>query len=221
MVRVLIVAPYAAVRAGLNVLLADAAGCEVVGEVSGSAELEELLAAARPDIVLLDANDSEAGRVLDLLAGSEAGLVVLSDNPDDLQMLAARDLPGWAYLRKDADGAEIANAVAAAASGLIVLDRALAPLLSASVLAGGRDGPDGGRDSLAAGPPAPGQGLTAREREVLQLMAEGLPNKIIATRLRISQHTVKFHVASILAKLNATSRTEAVTVGARQGYITF
>jgi DNA-binding CsgD family transcriptional regulator len=61
--------------------------------------------------------------------------------------------------------------------------------------------------------------LTVREREVLQLMAEGLPNKLIAARLSISQHTVKFHVASILAKLGAASRTEAVALGARLGYL--
>ena len=61
--------------------------------------------------------------------------------------------------------------------------------------------------------------LSAREREVLQLMAQGLPNKIIAARLSISLHTVKFHVASILAKLGAGSRTEAVTLGARRGYV--
>ena len=64
-----------------------------------------------------------------------------------------------------------------------------------------------------------GETLTVRETEVLQLVAQGLPNKIIASRLGISLHTVKFHVAAILAKLNASSRTEAVTLGARRGYV--
>ena len=67
--------------------------------------------------------------------------------------------------------------------------------------------------------PLPGEALTTREQEVLQLMAEGLPNRGIAKRLSISPHTVKFHVASILAKLGAESRTEAVHVGARRGLI--
>ena len=61
--------------------------------------------------------------------------------------------------------------------------------------------------------------LTAREREVLQLVAEGIPNKQIAQRLRISEHTVKFHVSAIMAKLNAASRTEAVTTAARRGLL--
>jgi DNA-binding NarL/FixJ family response regulator len=66
---------------------------------------------------------------------------------------------------------------------------------------------------------SPGETLTAREIQVLQLMAQGLPNKIIAARLGISLHTAKFHVASILSKLGAASRTEAVTLGARHGFV--
>jgi DNA-binding NarL/FixJ family response regulator len=208
--RVLIVAAYASVRAGLHALLAGADDCEVVGAVSGSAELERLLPDARPDVVLFDENESDAGRVLEALAGGEAGLVLLGDHREGYQRLASAALVGWAYLLKEAEGTEIAAAVRAAAAGLVALDRSLAPLLSAAPLP---------RTDVAADTRLSGEALTAREREVLQLMAEGLPNRQIATRLYISPHTVKFHVASILAKFGAASRTEAVTLGARRGYL--
>jgi DNA-binding NarL/FixJ family response regulator len=210
-IRVLIVAAYASVRAGLHALLADAEDVAVVGAVSGSDELERLLSNDPPDVVLFDDNEGDGARVLEVISGSETGLVMLGDHRGDYQRLAARSLHGWAYLLKEADAGEIAGAVRAAAAGLVALDRSLAPLLTAAPLA--LDGP-------AAIASLPGEALTPREREVLQLMAEGLQNKQIANRLSISQHTVKFHVASILAKLGATSRTEAVTLGARRGHVT-
>jgi len=115
-----------------------------------------------------------------------------------------------AVLPRDASAAEILAAVEAAASGLAVIDpRDLEPLLAA---ASGSDGAP-----LAA---AMENGkLTARELEVLRMMAEGAANKTIAWKLGISEHTVKFHVASILGKLHAGTRTEAVTVGIRKGLV--
>jgi len=94
--------------------------------------------------------------------------------------------------------------------GLAVLDAGLVSVLTAANAPPDRSPP---------ADDAPGVTLTARETEVLQLMARGLPNKIIAARLGISLHTAKFHVAAILAKLNASSRTEAVTLGARRGLV--
>jgi len=209
-IRILIVAAYASARAGLHALLADAEDCAVIGEVNGSAELEGVLPEARPDVVLYDMNEVDAVRVLEVMADGEAGLVVLGESRNGYESLAEVALPGWAYLLKEAEGREIAGAVRAVAAGLVAFDRSLTPLLlPAAPLAQGR----------AAEATLPGETLTAREREVLQLMAQGLPNKNIAARLSISQHTVKFHVASILAKLGATSRTEAVTLGARRGHI--
>lgn len=210
MIRVLIVAAYAAVRAGLHALLADAADLALVGAVSGSFELERALADDPPDVVLLDDNEGDGARVLELLSGRETGLVMLGDHRPDALALASRSLHGWAYLLKEADGNEIAGAVRAVAAGLVVLDRSLVSLLAAI--------PAGSAGPTASTSPE-GEALTAREREVLQLMAEGLQNKQIAARLWISQHTVKFHVASILAKLGASSRTEAVTLGARRGHV--
>ncbi len=210
-IRVVIVAAYAAVRAGLHALLAEARDCAIVGEGSGSADLERLLPELHPDVVLFDYNAADSGHVLDVMAGGEAGLVVLGEAREDYLLPAESALPGWAFLLKEAEGPEIAAAVRAVARGLVVLDHSAAPLLAAhAALAPTLREP---ADAL------PGESLTPREREVLQRMAQGLPNKQIAARLNISQHTVKFHVASILAKLGATSRTEAVTIGARNGYI--
>jgi len=211
-IRVLIVAAYASVRAGLHALLADEAECAVVGAVSGSDEVARILVDCPPDVVLFDDNEGDGERVLEVLAGSGTGLVMLGDQRSGYQRLAGRALAGWAYLLKEAEGAEIAGAVRAAAAGLVALDRSLAPLLAAAV-------PVAQEGAFAAASLA-GEALTPREREILQLMAEGLQNKQIASRLSISQHTVKFHVASVLAKLGAASRTEAVTLGARRGYVT-
>jgi len=206
MIRLLIVAAYASVRAGLDSLLAGAADIEVVAEASGSAEVERLLPDARPDVVLADDLPDDRARLLALVADGDAGLVLLGESRDGFRALADAPLPGWGYLLKEADGAEIAGAVRAAAAGLIALDRSLVPW--SFLPARAEDGEKGRGDTL-----------TAREREVLALMARGLPNKQIAARLAITLHTVKFHVASVLAKMGAASRTEAVTLGARRGAV--
>lgn len=213
MIRVLIVAPYLSVRAGLRALLADTDECEIVGAVSGSDELELLLPELNPDIVLFDENLGELNQILEVIDGTVVGLITLGDTTGDLSLLAASELSAWGYLRKEADGMEIARAIQAVAAGLVVLDRSLSPILRAAMPAT--------RSLTQSEAELPGESLTAREREVIQLMAQGLPNKNIAAQLSISLHTVKYHVASILAKLGATSRTEAVSLGLRRGYISF
>ena len=227
--RVLIVAGYASLRAGLHALLAGADGICVLGEtgVGGEAFLR-LVQDVRPDVIVLDAPDENAlGAVLagidtpapDLpIREDTPALVVLSSVPvgDVPRLQAAPSLPGWACLLRDADGPQIIGAIRAVTEGLVVLDRGVMQQVSSMV------GPDSGpaRNAISASE-FPGETLTAREIEVLQLIAQGLPNKIIATKLGISLHTAKFHVAQILGKLDATSRTEAVTIGARRGYVTF
>jgi DNA-binding NarL/FixJ family response regulator len=106
-------------------------------------------------------------------------------------------------LRREATPTQLTTALLAARQGLVVID----PDLLAALLP-------------LREPPAPDEELTPREREVLHLMAEGLPNKLIADRLGVSENTVKFHVNAILSKLDAHSRTEAVTRAARKGLLT-
>jgi DNA-binding NarL/FixJ family response regulator len=222
--RVCIIAGYASARAGLHALLADAPGVSVVGAVEGSGEpLARLLPGMKPDALLLDTSGEgsgdSVGELLALLGDADPppGVVVLGDTPErDVSRLADSDLPGWAYLLREADGPQIGEAVRGAAVGLMTLDRSLAPRLAELFAA-----PEPALSLAARADPGgyPGDALTPREIEVLQLMAEGLPNKIIAARLKVSLHTAKFHVAQILGKLDATSRTEAVTTGARRGYV--
>lgn len=198
MTRVFIVAATPALRAGLRSMLAGA-GLEVIGE-SASAVL------APPADVVVAAGDEApiAARVLARAEG--AALVALSNDPALAGQLGDLPLRGWAIVMADASAEELAAAVAAAAQGLAALPRAWAERLNHP------------RPAALADPPA--DPLTARELEVLALLSEGLPNKQIAGRLQISEHTVKFHIASIFGKLGAASRTEAVSIGARQGLIT-
>ncbi|MCS7003383.1 MAG: response regulator transcription factor, partial [Dehalococcoidia bacterium] len=131
-------------------------------------------------------------------------VVALGPVADDGQLVTAFAGRPWAYLPRDAAGQRIAAAARAVVGGLVALDPTLASRVVAPSPVADSDGADE---------------LTAREREVLELVALGLPNKAIAQRLAISEHTVKFHVAAILARLGAASRTEAVRIGARRGLI--
>jgi len=118
---------------------------------------------------------------------------------------------GWGVVPPDASTAQLQAAVLAAAQGLITIPATLVEQML---------------EQRAAVPlsdidtASPDEALTTREREVLELLSRGLPNKLIARRLQISEHTVKFHVSSIYAKLGATSRTDAVSRGVRRGLIT-
>ena len=197
MIRLLIAAPSAILRAGLEALAASSPGVELVGSFPDLSGVD----AARPDVVLTTIP-------LDEIApedGVSAGYVVLTDSPQPLWTQEAVRNGVRAILPRDASPAAVLAAVEAAASGLAAVDpRDLEPLLSPASAA-----------PLSADPPA----LTARELEVLRMLAEGAANKTIAWKLNISEHTVKFHVASILSKLNASTRTEAVTRGIRTGLI--
>jgi len=133
--------------------------------------------------------------------------VVLTDEPGMANQLARAGLRGWACLARDADADQLDLAVRSAEAGLVLLDL---PLAATSLAL----------PTLVSGAGAPAmEPLTARELQVLQLVAQGLPNKGIARRLGISENTAKFHVASLCGKLGASSRTEAVTLAARRGLI--
>lgn len=207
--RVLIVASYLPARTGLLTLLGEAEDIEIVGAVRTRSEVEWILPSTCLDVVLLDIEDGDAAEMLALLSNQDIGLVVLTEQERRWRLLSRSMLRGWALLRRDADERAIISAVRAASSGLIVLDRSFERLLA--------------RESETTQEqrslPLVEEPLSAREREVLQLMTLGLPNKQIASRLSISLSTVKFHVASILAKLDVSSRTEAVTLGIRRGHV--
>ncbi len=139
-------------------------------------------------------------------------LVVLSSSNQRLLPLMNTLSPhGWGVVPPDASTAQLQAAVSAVAQGLIVLSTTQAEHIFEQPRA---------TEFSDIDPVLPGEALTTREREVLQLLSEGLPNKLIARRLHISEHTVKFHVSSIYAKLGATSRTDAVSRGVRRGLIT-
>ncbi len=205
MVRVLVVSPYPTVRAGLRALLLVSGEVDVVGEAEGAHELGDPWP-VRPDVVLVD--DAGGPAVLETLEARapELGIVLLSDEPT-LDRDGRRSAPRG-YLTHDASAEELVSAVQAVAQGLTVVDPALVP----GLLGAGSSARAGSNTRVE-------EALTPRELEVLQLLAAGLPNKTIALRLGISEHTAKFHVSSVLAKLGAASRTEAVTTAARQGLL--
>jgi len=202
-IRVLVIAGFPALRAGLTALLTRHADIIPIELFPGQSEDE-----TTPHVIIADAGSSSDGQ-LDDLADSfpGAGFVLIGGDP-------SVDGPGLesgavGYLGSDVDGAALAMAVRGVAAGLTVIDPALITASGIHVHT----------PSATSPAVAPGEALTAREREVLELVAAGLPNKAIARELGISEHTAKFHVGSLLAKLGAGSRTEAVTLATRRGIL--
>jgi NarL family two-component system response regulator YdfI len=208
-IRVLIGARSEVVRAGLTSLLTADPRFQVVGtfSIDDLTRVEDL----QPEVVLLDL-DSPSDE--SLLAAIQSGgalvnssLMILTEDPESL----AVDVLGSglrAILPRYATPEEIIAAIQAAATGLV----ALHPDIFDSMLSRIRPGQQSELDPS-------GQILTPREIEVLRMIAEGLGNKEIASKLSISDHTVKFHISSIFAKLGASNRAEAVTLGIRHGLI--
>jgi len=209
-IRVFIVAPSSVSRAGLRSILADA-GFETIGSAQDLASLDEVLLESEPDIFLVDGMHDlgEAGRGGLALADvtDQAAVVLLADQPGQPQIAQAFRNGARAVLPREISTQQLQSALQAVAAGLIVVHPAevntLLPMPTSSAT----------EIALFAEP------LTKREREVLQMLATGLGNKEIAVRLAISDHTAKFHVASILGKLGASTRTEAVAIGIRHGLI--
>ncbi len=209
--RVLIVADDPLARAGLATLLTQQPGCMVVGQMAGQADVLAGLRLYQPDVVVWDLGWEPALE----LAAAPTGLEQLADVRDAGQPVVAL-LPDdrysalvWAsgvrsLLPRDVDAATLGLALPAVAQGLVVCDVELV---------------SGLLPARHPQPMSPTEALTPREQEVLQLLAEGLPNKTIADRLHISEHTVKFHVNAILSKLGAQSRTEAVVRATRLGLL--
>ena len=209
MIRVLIGARSEVARAGLASLLTADPMFQVVGtfSIDDLTRVEDL----QPEVVLLDL-DSPSDESLSAAIQSGGALVnsslmILTEDPESL----AVDVLGSglrAILPRYATPEEIIAAIQAAATGLV----ALHPDIFDSMLSRIRPGQQSELDPS-------GQILTPREIEVLRMIAEGLGNKKIASKLSISDHTVKFHISSIFAKLGASNRAEAVTLGIRHGLI--
>jgi two-component system, NarL family, response regulator YdfI len=201
--RVVIAASSAVVRAGLESLLATVPMFQVVGSFGidmAAARLEDL----EPDVVLLDL-ESISDESMSLVIQSGAARIILTD----AENFAVINHPGVrAILPRDASSEEIIAGLQAAATGLIALHPDAFEYLLSRIRF--RERPE-----LAFSDPV----LSAREIEILRMIAEGLGNKEIASKLRISDHTVKFHISSMFAKLGAANRAEAVTLGIRQGLI--
>jgi NarL family two-component system response regulator YdfI len=209
--RVLIAATSKIVRVELASLLAAKPGFKVVANLpieTALMQLEDL----HPDVVILDL-ESTADETMPLtfeLAEMLAGpaLVILTDNSENLFSIDTLRSSARAMLPRDAKAEEIFAAIHATLAGLVVLDRNFFNLILPLTGGGQQTGLD-----------ASDQILTPREIEVLRMIAEGLGNKEIASKLGISDHTVKFHTGSIFAKLGASNRAEAVTLGIREGLI--
>jgi DNA-binding NarL/FixJ family response regulator len=203
MIRVFVAAPTGALRLGLRARL-DGAGIDVVG----AGPTPEGAPADVDVVVVGDAELLRVGAGALAEAGTRA-VVALSDDEGPARTLRALPLRGWAIVPLDAPPVELRAVVTAAAQGFTVLPAPLA----ARLFPARESGPGEGLDDR----PEP---LTPREREVLELLGQGLSNRQIAERLGISEHTAKFHVASVAGKLGASSRTEAVSRGVRRGLIT-
>jgi DNA-binding NarL/FixJ family response regulator len=199
--RVLIADDHGVVREGLARLLPTAEDIEVVATAADGAEAVALYEEHGPDVVLMDLSmpgvgGTEATRRI-LASNPEAAVVILTSFSDREQILAALDAGAIGYLLKDAGPAELIDGVRAAARG----ESPLHPKAARELLTG-RDSPGGG--ALSEAPD-----LTARESEILALLAKGMPNKRIALDLGISEKTVKAHVTSIFNSLGVTDRTQA------------
>ncbi len=194
-VKVLVVGDDPLARAGLVGLLAAEPGIDVTGQTSSMVD-----ALPGHDVVAWDCG-----------VGTESGFDRVRERASDMPLVAmvsgeesvgdALLAGAWGVVSRGAEPARLAAALRAAAEGLLVMDPSF-------------------RSSLVASRPSAGPDLLSpRESEVLHLMAEGHPNKIIADRLHISEHTAKFHVNAIFARLGATSRTEAVVRAVRKGIL--
>ncbi len=201
--RVFVVAPSPMNRAGLRSMLAavEGSGVRVVGEAASPTEPDSVFSGA--DAVLVADEDLLEETALAVSDDGSQAIVLLSEDDHSVSRLRALPLRGWGVVSPDASPEELGAAVTAAAQGLIVLPKALTEGLLQE--------------------PTPveelSEPLTAREREVLELLSQGFSNRLIASELHISEHTVKFHISSLYAKLAVNNRAEAVSQGARRGLI--
>jgi len=208
--RIVVADDQASVREGLVLLLNGLPDIDVVGAAADGEQALALVAEHQPDAILLDLHMP----VLDGIGATrrladehpDVAVVVLTTYVDDDTVLDALRAGARSYLTKDADRAEIAQALRAAAAGLAVLDADVQARLLAAVAPGARTAPS--VEAARAVPPP--DGLTQREAEILALIARGLTNSEIAAQLFLSNHTVKTHISRIFAKTGSRDRAAAI-----------
>jgi DNA-binding NarL/FixJ family response regulator len=201
-IRVLIAANSAVVRAGLEAIVRSSDLTELVRAVSAE-ELWSGISEGAADVLLLESPHIDEDRIAALAEIAIPG-VVLTEILDPALVVSCFRSGVRSLLSTDAGSGEITAAILSAAAGLITVQPSTLDLISVD--------PRPAPSELA-------EPLSRRELEVLAMLAEGLSNKVIAHRLGISEHTVKFHVTSILGKLDAGSRTDAVMQGIRRGLV--
>lgn len=205
-IRILLVDDHPVVRSGIRAMLLDQPGFALVGEVATGAEGVAEARRLRPDVVLMDLqlgeglHGSEATRQITAAGSGAPRVLVLTTFDTDADILAAIEAGATGYLLKDAPPEKLFAAIQAAAAG----DSTLAPSVASRLLGRMR---------------SPVATLTARELQVLELVAEGLSNRQIGKRLFLSETTIKTHLVHIYAKLEVDSRTAAVAAATRRGLI--
>ena len=208
MTRVLIVDDHPLVRQGLTGVLADAPDIEVVGAVADGSLAAEAAEANRADIVLMDLSmpgmDGIEATTEVLARCPEVRVVVLTSFAEQARVVAALDAGAVGYLLKDTEPEDLVQAVRDAAAG----NAPISPRAALALLP-----PRGARK------PSPSVTLSPREREVLSLVAVGLPNKSVARQLQISEKTVKAHLTRIFATIGVYDRTSAALWAQRNGLL--
>jgi DNA-binding NarL/FixJ family response regulator len=213
-IRVLLVDDHAMVRRGLRDFLELHDDIEIVGEAADGGAAIEQASALRPDVVVMDlmmpgVDGIEAtARIRADLPGVE--IIALTSFVEEGRVLAAIEAGASGFLLKDAEADDLAAAIRAAAAGEVHLDPAIAGIVARHLRGGSGNGAGGG----------PGDGvasLTARERDVLVRVAEGLSNRAIAEALGITERTARTHVSNVLAKLGLASRTQAALFAVQHG----
>jgi len=209
-IRVLIADDHAVVRRGLRTFLDLQEDIDVVGEAEDGEEAIAEAGRSRPDIVLLDLVMPRLDGVAAIRGIRECSpssrVIVLTSFLDDDKLLPAVRAGAAAYLLKDVQPQELVGAIRTVQAG----ESELHPAAAARVLAELADGGPRGEPRAA---------LTPRELEVLELIARGLPNKLIARELGVAEKTVKTHVSNLLGKLGLTDRTQAALYAVREGLV--
>jgi DNA-binding NarL/FixJ family response regulator len=218
-IKLCIISPQSLFRQGVRHSLAGMSGIEITAEAEASDEALSAVENSLPDVVMVDI-DTPSDNGLQLARQirqrlPNIGVIVLTSTPEDDQLFQAIKAQAAAYLSKDITAEELVNAVKRTAKGEHPINESFVshPKVAEQVLHHFRELPLGqGTESIVSP-------VTAREQEILNYMAKGYLNKQIALALEISEQTVKNHVTSILRKLNANARTQAVVEAIKHGLV--